>query len=87
MKRNRWKDEGMKEFLDFLAERGFSVQVPKQVLEDAISEWLNSWNPSYIAQYRRALIRAGFLKPRASGRVYDIIKKEAKENDGVPDRA
>jgi len=74
--RNRWKKEGMEEFLDRLAEKGFSVQVPRRILEDAISEWLDSFNPSYIAQYRRALIRAGFLKPRADGRLYDIIRGE-----------
>jgi len=73
---NRWKLSGLHDFLDFLAERGYSVQVPRKELDDAIAEWLGSWNPSYIAQYRRALRLAGLLEPHGDGKIFNIKRRE-----------
>ena len=73
---NRWKLSGLHEFLDFLAGRGYSVQVPRSELDKAIAEWLESWNPSYIRQFRTALRLAGLIEPHADGRIFNIKRRE-----------
>ncbi len=78
---NRWKLSGLHEFLDFLAKRGYSVQVPRKELDRAIAEWLDSFNPSYIRQFRTALILAGLLESHGSGKVFDIKRREEVMRD------
>ncbi len=76
---NRWKLSGLQEFLEFLAKRGYSVQVPRKELDKAIAEWLESYNPSYIRQFRAALILAGLLEAHGSGRIFNIRRRNREE--------
>ena len=69
----------MQEFLDFLAKRGYSVQVPRSELDRAIAEWLESYNPSYIRQFRTALILAGLLESHGSGKIFNIQRRDQEE--------
>ncbi len=76
---NRWKLSGLHEFLDFLAKRGYSVQVPRSELDKAIAEWLDSFNPSYIRQFRTALTLAGLLESHGSGKIFNIRRQDREE--------
>ena len=73
---DRYKLSGLHAFLDFLAERGFSVQVPRDELDNAIAAWLDSYNPSYVRQFKKALELAKLIKPRAGGRIFDIKRRD-----------